>query len=404
MSRRKHREPSASATEAVVDPDVITSAAPPDDDPAASDPDDDDFAGAAEDGPNLVGDGSATSRLEEGDGTLPETGEPAVVEPTPADAVPERYADQLLDEEVEALHRADAARVAADELHAEVGLDVPDDGPTVSPPEDVLPASQPINVVVFDARGNVILGAINETQTGIDWTKSNAAVESGDLTAALAPFITIDGAAGYGVYNLVTGAVELFGRTGAAPPPVHREWWSTLVPTVPEVPPLHPDPDAFRAAKGAPTGSRLEAVPTPLLAELAGSITAVGDDAVPAPVDVSAALEPEPEPLTPGQHADVAFKHWTQLRARGPGAFDVAATAQGIAIAGEAARERRTKHPHSTPETSVAAVEALGETMRNLRHLVASLRHLAHAANGGVDVTDALASIDGLAAQLVPEL
>ena len=64
----------------------------------------------------------------------------------------------------------------------------------------------------------------------------------------------------------------------------------------------------------------------------------------------------------------------------------------------------RRQFPASTPEASVAAVESLGDTLRNLRHLIACYRHLAHAAAGGVDVSAELALVDGVAAPLFPEL
>lgn len=339
-----------------------------------------------------------------GDGA-PDAGEPDEDDPEPvADAAPS-HADELLDEEVEAARRADAARAAADELHAEARLDESDGIPVADDPEEPVIEAHPLTVVTFDKVGNVIAGPVNAAQDGIDWEEPNA--EAVGLIDP-APYRATAGAVAIGVYNLVTGEVGVFALHGDNVPPAVAREWRTLAATVPEVPPLHPDPDAFRAQLGAARAAEASAVPIVAEPEVAAPNVAPEPGTwrdAPEPVSAPPPADaPPPEPLTPDQHADVAYAHWNALHAGGPVAIDIAATGQGIAIAGAAARERRQQHPHSIPEASVAAVEGLGGTFRGLRRLIACYRHLAHAAAGGVDVGEALAALDAVADPLVPEL
>lgn len=282
---------------------------------------DDDFAGAPENGVHLAGDGSATSRLEEGDGTLPETGDDSDDEATPAAATD-------LDESGE---------------------------PVIAPPA----LSPDVRVVVlFDENAH----AFREGLVLVD---------------DVMPFVRTNRPIVYGVRNPTTGERELHPYGGDVKPAFEAAWAAVNG----EAPPVPPDDIvAALAAAHEPAPETWHEAPAP---------------------------EPEPvlEPLTPERHAEIANAHWGALYGTGHApAFDIAATAQGIAIAGDAARERRQHFPASIPEASVAAVEALGGTLRGLRHLLACYRHLAHAAAGGVDVSEAIEAVDSVAAPLLPTL
>ncbi len=275
---------------------------------------------------------------------LPPTDDVDVPPPGDEDAPPlQSHADELLDEEVAAVHRADEAMPTFEEVTELLR------GDAAPPPVFTL------KLVQFSEEAGITSGGFVFSEDGSpghpDWTLGSTQPEDlDDVLRAFQPFA-------YATYNLVTGEHQLKGFAGELTP-AHEQLWEQLVATLPAWPPLAQkpseqpllDPAAIIEETKRLAAEELEQRQQAKEAHLAGFLVQL------------AALPSIIEPINFG------------------------AVNQGLQIAADAARERRVKYPHSTPEGSVAAVEALPRMLKEQLLLAGCYRDLAFAAALGADV------------------
>lgn len=220
-----------------------------------------------------------------------------------------------------------------------------------------------IKLVQFDADAKATSGGFTLDGMRLDWTNGSTSPEFLEtVLQTLQPHV-------YGVYNLVTGEHYLKGFAGELTP-AHEEIWALLSTDLPTAPPLAVPPTP-------PTEEEIQAA-----------------------AEAAAAEKRRQEEEQRHQEAE-AFARQIRFHTKAfNDAFgnlpskidpiDVEPTVQGLHIAADGIRHRRTHYPHSTPEVSVEAVEALPRKLKNLLLLVECYAHLAELAASGVDVNEQL--------------